>query len=380
MESVLKEGRAVVPASLQEKALSVAHEGHPLAAKLKTILRKSVWWPGMARDAEKWVKTCQSCAVNGRPEKPTSMMRTVIPKTAWETIALDFNGPYAKFGGIYILVLVDYRSRYLIARPVKSTSFEQTKRVLDDIFEREGFPESIKSDNGPPFNGADYSQFCHERGIKTIFSTPHFPQQNGMVENYMKIINKSMAIAASAGSNYNDELQAAIQAHNAACHTVTKVPPEEIMSGRKIKRRLPLLNRELPDYDNSGVNERDKEMKLKSKHREDARRVARKCQLNPGDTVIVERQSRAKGDSRFGRQRYTVMEQRNGNLVLGDDEGHTIKRHVSQTKKVFDWRNQSDTSDTLQQTHKDGNLVLRAARNRKAPSHLQDFVCVTDDN
>lgn len=280
---LLKGGRAVIPRSLHDKALRVAHEGHPLAAKLKTILRERVWWPGMPGDAEKWVKACQSCAVNGRPEKPTPMQRTVIPNTAWETIALDFNGPYAKFGGIYILVIVDYRSRYIIARPVKSTSFEHTRRVLSDIFEREGFPDCIRSDNGPPFNGEDYNRFCQERGIKTIFSTPHFPQQNGMVENYMKIINKSMSIAASNGSNYNEELQAAVQAHNSASHTVTKIPPEEIMHGRRIKRGLPLLDRGIPDYDGSLVNERDQEMKLRSKEREDARRGSRKCQLKPGD-------------------------------------------------------------------------------------------------
>lgn len=377
---ILKGGRAVIPKSLHEKALSVAHKGHPLAAKLKSILRERVWWPGMAGDAEKWVKACQSCAVNGRPEKPAPMVRTVVPKTAWETIALDFNGPYAKFGGVYILVVVDYRSRYIIARPVKSTSFEQTKRVLDDIFEREGFPESMKSDNGPPFNGDDYSQFCNERGIKAIFSTPHFPQQNGMVENYMKIINKAMAVAVSTGSNYNEELQAAIQAHNAASHTVTKVAPEEIMRGRRIKRGLPLFNRNRPDHDDDALNERDREMKLKAKEREDIRRGARKCQLMPGDTVIVERLTRTKGDSRFGTQRYTVMQQNNGNLVLSDDEGRTIKRHVSQTKKVFEWRSRPANKDTLPWEHKDGNPVQRAARNRKAPSHLQDYVCMVEDN
>ncbi|XP_055527135.1 uncharacterized protein K02A2.6-like [Wyeomyia smithii] len=276
---VLKGGRVVIPESLREKTLRVAHEGHPLTAKLKAILRERVWWPGMPGDAEKWVKSCQHCAVNGRPEKPSPMKRTVVPRTAWETIALDFNGPYVKFGGIYILVIVDYRSRYLIARPVKSTSFEVTKRVLEEIFDKEGFPESMKSDNGPPFNGEDYKQYCHERGIKTIFSTPFFPQQNGLVENYMKVINKSMAIAVSTGSDYNEELQAAIRAHNSASHTVTKVPPEEIMRGRRIKRGLPLFDRGQTNHDDDALNKRDREMKLKAKEREDIRSGARKCQL-----------------------------------------------------------------------------------------------------
>ncbi|XP_055523179.1 uncharacterized protein K02A2.6-like [Wyeomyia smithii] len=371
---VLKGGRVVIPRSLREKTLRVAHEGHPLTAKLKAILRERVWWPGMPGDAEKWVKSCQHCAVNGRPEKPTPMKRTVVPRTAWETIALDFNGPYAKFGGIYILVIVDYRSRYLIARPVKSTSFEVTKRVLEEIFDKEGFPESMKSDNGPPFNGEDYKQYCHERGIKTIFSTHFFPQQNGLVENYMKVINKSMAIAVSTGSDYNEELQAAIRAHNSASHTVTKVPPEEIMRGRRIKRGLPLFDCGQTNHDDDALNKRDREMKLKAKEREDIRRGARKCQLKPGDTVIIERQLRSKGISRFGTQRYTVMEERNGNLLLTYDDGRTLKRHVSQTKKVSEWPDQPRSTGRSHQEDENNKPLERAVRDRRSPKYLQDFV------
>ncbi|XP_055542568.1 uncharacterized protein K02A2.6-like [Wyeomyia smithii] len=302
------------------------------------------------------------------------MKRTVVPRTAWETIALDFNGPYAKFGGIYILVIVDYRSRYLIARPVKSTSFEVTKRVLEEIFDKEGFPESMKSDNGPPFNGEDYKQYCHERGTKTLFSTPFFPQQNGLVENYMKVINKSMAIAVCTGSDYNEELQAAIRAHNSASHTVTKVPPEEIMRGRRIKRGLPLFDRGQTNHDDDALNKRDREMKLKAKEREDIRRGARKCQLKPGDTVIIERQLRSKGISRFGTQRYTVMEERNGNLLLTDDDGRTLKRHVSQTKKVSEWRDQPRSTGRSHQEDKNNKPLERAVRDRRSPKYLQDFV------
>lgn len=99
------------------------------------------------------------------------MQRSVIPKAAWESVAIDFNGPYARLGGISVLLLIDFRSRFLIVRPVKSTSFECTKKVLDDVFEREGFPKSIRSDtdNGLPFNGEEYKNYCTERGINTVF-------------------------------------------------------------------------------------------------------------------------------------------------------------------------------------------------------------------
>lgn len=110
---LIKNGCAVVPSKLREKTLSLAHDGHPLAAKLKSILRERVWWPGLTTDAEEWVKSCQICAMNGRPEKPTPMRRILAPEVVWDTIALDFNGPYARFGGISILLIVDYRSRYI---------------------------------------------------------------------------------------------------------------------------------------------------------------------------------------------------------------------------------------------------------------------------
>lgn len=374
-----KLGCAVIPEKLRQKTLEVAHSGHPLAAKLKSILRERVWWPGMSTDAENWVKSCKTCAVNGRPEKPPPMQRTFAPKTVWETIALDFNGPYARFGGISILVIIDYRSRYAIAKPVKSTNFESTRKILDDVFNREGFPLAIKSDNGPPFNGDNYKTYCRERGIQTIFSTPFFPQQNGLVENFMKVVNKAMSTAFSKASDFNNELQAAVNAHNASAHTVTRMAPEEVMSGRRIRRGLPLMNPGKADINEQLLNERDAEAKLHSKAIADVRRGARPCKVSPGDIVILERQSKAKGDTRFDERRHTVVQENNGSLLLSDVNGQLLRRHVTQTKKVHEWRNPDSDSKSekdMKQT-KAAETSPRDSRKRKAPTYLSDYVRLT---
>lgn len=321
----------------------------------------------MASAAEEWVKSCRICVTNGRPERPTPMQRIFAPQTVWETIAVDFNGPYMKYGGISVLVVVDYRSRYLIARPVKSTSFEYTKRVLEELFQREGFPKCIRSDNGPPFNSENYSSYCQERGIQTTFSTPLFPQQNGLVENSMKIINRAMSAATSLGTDYNDELQAAVNAHNAAAHTVTGIPPEEVFLGRKIKRRLPLLSHKKADFDDNALDIRDKESKPRGKYYEDVRRGARKCNVKPGDTVIVERLNRSKGETRFAPQKFTVLEENNGNLVLNNDEGQILKRHVTQTKRVSNWRDETLDDPVPENTE-------RPSRDKRAPAYLKNYV------
>lgn len=171
------------------------------------------------------------------------MERVFAPKTAWESIALDFNGPYAKYGGILILVVVDYRSRYMMARPIKSTRFDCVRKILDDIFEKEGYPKTVRTDNGPPFNSVDFLEYCKQRDITLSFSTPLFPQQNGLAGSCMKLVNKAMATATANNTNYIEELRNAINAHNAAEHSVTTVPPEKVMYGRKIKRGLPLIQR-----------------------------------------------------------------------------------------------------------------------------------------
>lgn len=363
-----KLGCAVIPNQLRRKTLEVAHTGHPLAAKLKSILRERVWWPNMAIEANEWVKMCETCAVNGRPEKPTPMRRIFAPKSVWETIALDFNGPYTRYGGISILVIIDYRSRFAITRPTKSTSFENTKRILDDVFSKEGFPSAIKSANGPPFNGEDYKKYCNARGIQTIFSTPFFPQQNGLVENFMKVVNKAMATAQSRGCDFNEELQAAVNAHNSAAHAVTRMPPEEVMYGRRIRRGLPLINRGRVEINEQLLDTRDAKAKLYSKNIEDARRSAKPCSVHPGDEVILERQTKAKGETRFDKKRYTVIQENNGNLLLSDEDGCQVRRHITQTKKIHPWRNWN--------TNKlpEGVKTSRPSREKRVPAHLADYV------
>lgn len=382
---LIKTGCAVVPKALQQRALEVAHEGHPTVAKMKSIMRQRVWWPGMPSDVAKWVESCKTCCVNGKPERPTPMERVFVPKTAWETVALDFNGPYAKLGGILILVIVDYRSRFIIARPVKSTNFENTQKVLEDVFDKEGYPKTLKTDNGPPFNSRDFADYCRQRDISITFSTPLFPQQNGLAESYMKLINKAMATASANKSNYIEELKKAVNAHNAAAHSITKVPPEEVMYGRKIKRGLPLIQHAKADFDEDIMEFQDREAKLAGKRREDARRGARECRVKPGDEVVIERHHRSKGESRFSPTRYTVIEERNGSLTLNDDEGKVAKRHVSQTKKIRRWRDTRVRNTVVSSGEHSSNIVgtsmipanisvQRPTRERKAPAFLNDFI------
>ncbi|XP_055543287.1 uncharacterized protein LOC129728846 [Wyeomyia smithii] len=195
---------------------------------------------------------------------------------------------------------------------------------------------------------------------------------NGLAENFMKVVNKAMCAATSSETSYLKELRDAVHAYNPGFHSVIKLPPEEIMKGRKVRRGLPLLKYRKSVIDEQLIDTRDREGKLEGKVREDRRRGAKPSAIGPGDTVIVERyQSKGKGESRFGTKKFTVLKEDNGNLLLTDEEGHITKRHVSQTRKVGQWR---DNSGSKVDMPIEDNSSNRSKRVPKVPKYLSDYV------
>ena len=84
-----------------------------------------------------------------------------------------------------------------------------------------GTPLKSKSDNGPPFNGEEFSNFSKIHGFKHRKLTPKHPQGNGKIENYMKQIKKSAAIAHMFKADYRAEVMRRMMADRATPHTGT---------------------------------------------------------------------------------------------------------------------------------------------------------------
>jgi RNase H-like domain found in reverse transcriptase/Integrase zinc binding domain/Integrase core domain len=327
----------VVPEMLRPKALNLAHEGHPGMTAMKSILKSRVWWPGVKNQVENWVRTCFQCTITARKDPPHTMMSSELPKSPWDKIAIDFNGPHTRHNGVLILVMVDCYSRYLIANPVRSTDFESTRNALCEVFDIFGYPKCLKADNGSPFNSNDYKKFCADRGIATIHSTPLFPQQNGQAERYMQLINKAIETALDEAIDFREALQKAVKAHNSSeCRAIGAVP-EEIMFGRKLRGKLPLLVEPLTRTDHKAIRARDWLEKSKAKIREDTNRSAKDTSIKVGDIVVVLRAQRSKGQSRFGETKFRVNEKHRGDLqIMSLDGKQNLRRNVTFVKKVFE--------------------------------------------
>lgn len=106
-EGVILNGAAIIlPLSLRKRALEAAHVGHPGETAMRSILKQRVWWPGIKSDAIKTCKNCMSCTLTSQRNLPTPMTRRTLPTAPWEQLVIDHNGPYQKFGGIHVVVIV----------------------------------------------------------------------------------------------------------------------------------------------------------------------------------------------------------------------------------------------------------------------------------
>ena len=107
---VLRGTRIVIPQSLRQQVLAIAHEGHVGIVATKLTLRTKVWWPGIDKDAEQYVRSCHGCQLVRQATPPEPLMPTELPLGKWQDLSLDLLAPMPT--GEYLLVVIDYYSRY----------------------------------------------------------------------------------------------------------------------------------------------------------------------------------------------------------------------------------------------------------------------------
>ena len=61
-------------------------------------------------------------------------------------------------------------------------------RALDQIIERRGKPQVIRSDNGSEMCSAEFQHWAAKRGIRLLFIQPGKPTQNASVEQFNRTV------------------------------------------------------------------------------------------------------------------------------------------------------------------------------------------------
>ena len=91
---LLKENQIIIPSTLTNKILQIAHQQHQGITKTKALLRTKVWWPAMNQDVENLIHHCHTCqAITPSTTSWQPLQMTNLPTLNWEYLSTDLKGP-----------------------------------------------------------------------------------------------------------------------------------------------------------------------------------------------------------------------------------------------------------------------------------------------
>ncbi|GJZ80051.1 reverse transcriptase domain-containing protein [Tanacetum coccineum] len=96
---------------------------------------------------------------------------------------IDFMGPFpSSRGNKYILVAVDYLSKWVEAKVLPTNDARVVCKFLKSLFARFGAPRAIISDRGTHFCNDQFAKVMLKYGVTHRLSTAYHPQTSGQVE------------------------------------------------------------------------------------------------------------------------------------------------------------------------------------------------------
>lgn len=327
---VVRGERIVLPEKLRPRALYISHRGHPGIVAMRRNLREYVWWPCMDRDVVNKVQDCAGCTAVSNQGPPEPMYRKEMPDRAWQQIAIDF---FSAKECATFLVVVDYYSRFLQVVEMKGTTAVKTIEALESIFSEHTYPETIRSDNGPPFASEEFAAYCLSKNIRLIRTIPYWPQMNGLVERTNQGILRALRIARATNGDWRKAIKEHVYIYNTSPHSVTEKAPLELLTGRPVKDLLPSIRTDPSWNRDDSVRDNDAIKKAQGKIYADQRRHAKNSDIAVGDIVLLKNFNNGKLEPTFKLEKYKVIERFGNDTVVENKDGLTLRRCVTHLKR-----------------------------------------------
>jgi hypothetical protein len=234
------------------KIIDQAHiiVGHFSSHKTASYVRRWYWWPRMGKDIEAWCTTCVTCQTTKTSNKqPAGKLHPLpIPTKPWDSIGMDFIGPFPEAKGFnYLWVIICRMTSMVHLIPVHTTmkASELSWVYRREIVRLHGLPSTIVSDHDSKFTSKWWTELHKIMGAKLLMSTSFHPQTDGQTEHANRSIGQIFrATVAPDQKNWVDCIDLTEFAINASVSETTKYALFELNGGY-----LPSMIREIKGRD-----------------------------------------------------------------------------------------------------------------------------------
>nr|GEX59792.1 reverse transcriptase domain-containing protein [Tanacetum cinerariifolium] len=174
------------------------------------------------QEAVKILKACHSGSTGGKISQKDEMPQNSIQVCEiFDVWGINFMGPFlSSRGNKYILVAVDYLSKWVEAKALLTNDARIVCKFLKNLFARFGAPRAIISDRGTHFCNDQFTKVMQKYDVTHRLATPYHPQTSGQMEVSNRDLKRILERAVGENrASWSDKLDDALWAFRTAYKT-----------------------------------------------------------------------------------------------------------------------------------------------------------------
>ena len=206
--------RICVPKTERLKLIKENHDtpigGHFGTEKTYERLRRNFYWPNMRAMINSYVTTCDQCQKHKHwtQSRFRSAIIPDVPMEAWESVSIDFCGPFPKTKQGYELVCAIScnltNETIFVACKLNMSAADTAELYKRHVFRFKGLPKKIISDRGPQFIASFWENLWKLLDTNVARTAPYHPQSNP-VERQNKTFQEGLRSFVNARQDDWDE-------------------------------------------------------------------------------------------------------------------------------------------------------------------------------
>lgn len=191
----------------EEKVGQILHRYHDLHGHFARdmtlkMLRGKYYWPTRVQDVVKYVRSCDACQRFGPLKRTKRPLRTILNLQPMDMLGMDFVGPIRpeSQGKKYILIVVDYFSRYMLASAEEKADGPTVQIFLTKVAHLLGWPKAIYCDNASYFVKGVVPEMLMSKNVLLFPAPITHPSSVGLAEKYVSLLMTGLRTAVQGRS------------------------------------------------------------------------------------------------------------------------------------------------------------------------------------